>query len=570
MRSERLYHSAPSAAENSPDVSQGMNSFAGSSAPLANAFPRGLEAAAYALRKRVVCPRWWLVGVMSQWLSKDSQLWALELALDEDDWLLSGPAMTPKNFPLVVLLWTELYTQVSRAEPEGNFTVELNLNRILRGTAAEIHSQKDFLTGYLSSALRVQRVKGASARTGSRRSKGNATATHGLMLEQVGLVQIVENVVLKQGVADVLLVTFARDPRRLFTHGAEELLPSALRNNASGSLLGIRAAELLGKSLVTLQPDVLQAMSRTVNPKKLCAYLSLEIMKQDSAGERSDSGEDIWRGRALGHSELAKLHKEQLARAQSFYDHGILSWENEAPRQRVRNLVKRSSQFADSGIVHCWRMSQHAMEAIQFEEALSGILNKAASRSLSLEFESGKCTLLPEQSVSAGSAVFFKSQQAAQMPESNSEHYAVLPVQKLEAEFNREFSDTRPQTASVGLELKKTVSEVLSTSVVTAASVNSGFARSERLVASFDEVHVPPDLVVPKTSSRTIAGSAAREPAVKRDVLNDDDFLMCVAEFYESLTPVQQQAFERDRKRMTPEQFKRYVTPALMRHRGRT
>jgi hypothetical protein len=42
---------------------------------------------------------------------------------------------------------------------------------------------------------------------------------------------------------------------------------------------------------------------------------------------------------------------------------------------------------------------------------------------------------------------------------------------------------------------------------------------------------------------------------------------MCVADFYESLTPLQQQAFERERRRMSPEQFRAYVTPALMRHK---
>ena len=65
---------------------------------------------------------------------------------------------------------------------------------------------------------------------------------------------------------------------------------------------------------------------------------------------------------------------------------------------------------------------------------------------------------------------------------------------------------------------------------------------------------------------KSVANTAPREPKNK-DVWTDDEFLMCVADFYESLTPLQQQAFERERRRMSPEQFRAYVTPALMRHK---
>jgi hypothetical protein len=514
MRIERLYHNAPSAAENSLDSSQLLSVGGSSAVPLANALPRALEAAAYSLRKRVVCPRWWLIGVMSQWLAKDSDLLTLELSLKEDDWLLSGPAITPKNFPLVVQLWTELFSQVSRADFTDDDTIELSLNRILRGTSSEIDAQKEFMTGYLSSALRVQRVRSVSPRSNSRRAKLGGLSSQNLVLDSVGLVQIVENVLVKQGVPDVLLITFSRDPRRFFTLAAEDLLPPALKRTVPDKTHTIDHSELIKSSLVTLQPDVLQALSRSVNPKKLCSYLSLELMKQNSSSDQSQAGEDIWRGRALGHSELSKLHREQLARAQSFYDHGILSWENEAPRQRVRNLVSRSSHLADSGIVHCWRMSQHAMEALQFEEALSNVLQKSESANLNHEIESGKRGLLLEH--------------AERKPERADKSALVVP-----------------------------------------ASLNSSLPRSERLVPMLDDGNTSAELVLAKTSSKTVARSVARDSSGKREFLNDDDFLMCVAEFYESLTPVQQQAFERERKKMTPEQFKRYVTPALMRHRER-
>lgn len=519
MRRERFYHSAPSAADSHLDSPQTFGVGGSFVAPLAHAFPQGLEAAAYALRKRVICPRWWLIGVMSQWLLKDSELLTLELSIEEDDWVLSGPSITPKNFPLIVLLWTELFAQVSRTEFSDHFAVELDLTRILRGTSSEVQAQREFLTEYLSSALRVQRARSVSSKQQTRRAKNPGNVSQQLALDSVGLVQIVENVVVKQRMPETLLVTFTRDPRRLFTLDAEELLPPALRHTASAQTVQPEFGALgkLSASLVSLQPDVLQALSRTVSPKKLCSYLSLELMKKDTGLESESDAEQVWRGRALAQRELSRLHKEQLARAQSFYDHGILSWENEAPKQRVRQLVNRGPKLADSGIVHCWRMSQHALEAVQFEHALASIMQK--------------------------------SQDAVGTLTSSATDRAGLTAANVQTGLRSEVS---VETSAVSLPQMKPV-----------------LPRSERIVPMAESVPLEQDLVQRKTSSKTVVRSNTPENSAKREFLNDDDFLMCVAAFYESLTPVQQQAFERERKKMSPEQFKKYVTPALMRIRLR-
>jgi hypothetical protein len=229
--------------------------------------------------------------------------------------------------------------------------------------------------------------------------------------------------------------------------------------------------------------------------------------------DSQDQQEQFWRGRALGTRELSKLHKEQLARAQAFYDHGILSWENEAPRERVRHLMGRSPKQADSGIVHCWRMSQHALDAVQFERALSGVLQDGPSVALDSAVVNDAPAALVESPAKAVSS-------------------RIAPVQQ------------------VGL--------------------TTNVQRAERVVSFTDSRNLQNETVGrPAAAEKTVNQSKTSDSLSKPDVWSDDDFLMCVAEFYESLTPLQQQAFERERRKMSPEQFKRYVTPALMRLRNR-
>ncbi|MEN9809880.1 MAG: hypothetical protein RLZZ488_1447 [Pseudomonadota bacterium] len=511
MRVERFYHSAPSAAESTSDSIRALSTTGGEFALPARAFPRGLEAAAYALKKRVICPRWWLVGVISQWLSKETEQLALQLSLREGDWILSGPPLSVKSFPTVVTLWTEIFAQVSRCETSGRFAVELDLTRLLKGTSAEVNAQREFLINYLSSALRVQRMKFVAQRQSSKRSKAAQPSAASLQIESVGLVQIVENVVLKHGTADVLIVSFSRDPRRLFSLAAADLLPSAMNHTGTTELQGADNGDSSAEAIVSLQPDVLQALSRASSPRKLCAYLSLELMKKRSerALDSQEHPERFWRGRALGARELSKLHKEQLARAQAFYDHGILSWENEAPRERVRHLMGRAPKQADSGIVHCWRMSQHALDAVQFERALSGVLQDGPAVALESSVIDAAPVALVESSANAASS-------------------RIAPVQQA----------------------------VLATNV----------QRAERVVSFTDSRSLQNENVGrPAAAEKTVNQSKSSDSVSKADVWSDDDFLMCVAEFYESLTPLQQQAFERERRKMSPEQFKRYVTPALMR-----
>lgn len=580
MRVERFYHSAPSAAESNSEPVRAMTAAGSEFALPAHAFPQGLEAAVYALRKRLICPRWWLTGVMSQWLAKDSEQLVLQLGLRDEDWVLSGPAISSKCFPVVVGLWTEIFAQISKSTSSEGFSLELDLSRLLRGTSSEVDAQREFLTGYLSSALRVQRVRTVQPRSQGKRTKAAAHVGPHLMLEPVGLVQIVENVVLKHGTEDRLLVNFANDPRRLFSDSVEELLPASLlsclksektRNQSAGPVE-------FGAAVVSLQPDVLQAFSRATSPKKLCSYLTLELMKKsDDPGLScsSSESEQVWRGRALGLKELPKMHKEQLVKAQTFYDHGILSWENEAPKQRVRHLVHGSPQQADSGIVQCWRMSQHALDAVQFERALSGVLRQQDTTAPQLAPAASRVMLeaapvaasqvvieSPFAELQAEARELLKSQDTVNVQElSKSPNVAKSPeVTRSSESFAKNSVDVLPaQPASSGFPR-------------ISPSSSSGFGAQRRVpVLDKSSLTVEQGAFVRNSSARPVAQTVTRDVSnsPKNNTLSDDDFLMCVAEFYESLTPLQQQAFERERRKMSPEQFKMYVMPALLRLRGR-
>ncbi|NBO37276.1 hypothetical protein EBU99_01700 [bacterium] len=520
MRVERFYHSAPSAAESIVDSAQTNFSSGAAVALLERAFPQGLEASAYALRKRFVCPRWWLAGVMGQWLSRDSEQLVAMLSLNVGDWLLSGPVLNPKTFPLVASLWTEILSQITRPDFSGG-TVELQLARIVRGTAQEICDQREFLTSYLSSALRIHAVRTSNSRGGQKRLKNPNSSSLSLTLDSVGLIQIVENVVLRDSPVESLVVTFAKDPKRLFSLEVSELIPTALRSELKTDREP--AFETYSTTLVSLQPDILQAMSRASSPKKLCSYLALELQKCSAlVGNERRELEDVWRGRALGFKELPQLHKEQLSRARSLYDHGILSWENEAPKLRVRTLAQSSTVNAGSGIVHCWRLSQHALDAVQFEHALSAHFRSEESH--------GPVTIAS----------------SVQQPELLS-------------------SSSSSDTVKIGLNAKS--EQVSSRAIRSANSPLIQAGAHKRVFPVAEQKPVAADKYIDVVERP--APSASKIEKKTSDVWTDDEFFMCVAEFYESLTPMQQQAFERERKRMTAEQFRRYVTPALKRMKFR-
>ncbi|MEN9825554.1 MAG: hypothetical protein RI953_1299 [Pseudomonadota bacterium] len=589
MRVERFYHSAPSAAESTAKSTRALTTTGGDFALPAHAFPKSLEAAAYALRKRLICPRWWLIGVMSQWLSKDAEQLALQLALNDGDWVLSGPPVSVKSFPVIVQLWTEIFAQLSYGNLQNECVLELELSRILRGTSSEIFAQRSFATEYLSSALRVQKVRTNNSKSQSKRSRTNVAQSPHLTLEAVGHVQVIENVVLKEGTDDTLFVTFSRDPRRLFTMEPEELLPASLKVGERKSEQDSFGSNKFTASIVSLQPDVLQAMSRSVSPKKLCSYLSIELMKTsaESTPDELAMAEGVWRGRAMGVKEIAKMHKEHLARAQSFYDHGLLSWENEAPKERVRDLVGRSPKQANAGVVHCWRMSQHALDAVQFEQALSNVFRaenthaRQLSGSAVVALESLPCLEDPQTTI--GNAISAPTDDLAKVQVDVVRSMPAGNALKVQMNTARSASIDVPSSAKVHQEPKlNPVSTVDVLLTKGAASVSGTSLSSGSRIA---KVGVSSETVVPGTAtsgaaliskvevspSQSVAQShgSNKTLSARTSVWNDDDFLMCVAEFYESLTPLQQQAFERERKRMSPEQFKRYVTPALARLRGK-
>lgn len=565
MRVERFYHSAPSAAENNVEAIRGHGATSAAVSLIERAFPQGLELSAYALRKRLVCPRWWLIGVMSQWLAKDSDFLVGQLGLREGDFILSGSPLSAKTFPLIVSLWTELLAQLSSESNQGT-TVELNLGRILKGTVHEVHEQLEFLTSYLSSALRIQKMKMIQPRSSNRRQKSQQSASAVLAPDSVGLVQIVENVVLTDAVNQKLVVTFTRDPRKLFSLEIEEMIPfSLLSHERDGQ--GLSAC---GSATVTLQPDVLQAMSRSLSPKKLIPYLSLELLKSNKIvpGDKVNNLEEsVWRGRALGSKELTQMHKDQLVQARSFYDHGLLSWENEAPRQRVRALVgKASVSSSTSGIVHCWRLSQHAVDAIQFEQALSSFLrSREALNKPALDCSSPQ----PRESLPVGETshqreihpVVEAPQPRVSLPVMEAPHQKeILPVAEAPFKMSRIEVSEKSSQKVLASHLDGVRHNPLSSRVASERQVPAGTSRRSHGTVVIDAP------ITRSAPQKSVANTAPREPKNK-DVWTDDEFLMCVADFYESLTPLQQQAFERERRRMSPEQFRAYVTPALMRHK---
>lgn len=570
MRVERFYHSAPCAAENSAEFARASSSHANALAVFEQAFPQALEASAYALRKRLVCPRWWLIGVMAQWGSKDSDLLSGMLALNEGDFILSGSPLTAKTFPLLVSFWTEVFFQISNPNRPEVCAIEFESSRVVRGTSKEVAEQREFLTSYLSSALRIQRLKSVQQRSTGKRAKHSQQASTTFSLESLGLVQMIENVVLQEEGSGRVIVTFTRDPKQLFSLTPDELIPPSVseRGKKKGEPLPIESV------LVTLQPDILQAMSRSHSPKKLLPYLSLELRKSLTEGDsdvRSGIESNVWRGRPLGAKELSNAHKEQIALARSFYDHGLLSWENEAPRLRVRQLSAQSAGVqSESGIVHCWRLSQHAIDAVQFEQALTSYLNNEQVINKPMIESSAFVQIPPAEPLLKSRS---QSLNAVCAPRgAGAEGVSTASTQLSVSEPSETVPQRAPQMKPFlhhGFSRKLSAA---STDVIQRSGAQRQIdvkpqarMKAEKPVNSSSSGESLPPIHSERTSS--LLTSREQSSSGVNVVWNDDEYLMSVAEFYESLTPLQQQAFERERRRMSPEQFRQYVTPALKRHK---
>ena len=519
---------------------------------------------AYALKKRIFAPLWWLDGYLLKSSSRDA--FGVELLRQRENTLaVVGPELSPKHMPLMFAIWNE-FVAAAAAGPGAEPQVRIGLDRILRGTGSEIAELISVIETYWSRPFSLFQIQPSVRQIKKQKSYQMVSA---------GCINFVRHARVESAAHTELVLDLMIDLSDLCLGNMEALIPRAyLQNMHSVQTHTNVHRSALRQGFVSVNPDVLRAFGTGASAKKLSSYLFIEQVKLDESFLLGGSG---WCGRVVTSKELPSFHRDLLSRTKALYDHGIFGWENGAPPMRISQLSQQQARdnavgVSRGSVVHCWKLSSPALDAADMESA---VLQKIALQSAerpSLAALKFKNNALPQGlHVPLAQAVPLVQTAAPRQPQAQSQSIVQVPlVQRFPAHTAPVHPAPHPLSAETSL-LKSR--EVLHQSdVASSPSV-------ERMAPGLKKVRPP--LPEPQTLFDSGEGQSHRKPPgiswpaassstlASTGELLEHEFLVRVAEFYESLTPIQRLAFERQRSSMSVDQFRTYVAPILLRARRR-
>ncbi len=479
---------------------QGENLFAAagmfSEASLPRASSALVTASHYAVQKRVLVPAWWAMPLACKAMSAD---FFLGDQFHDDDFVLQGSCFHQKFFPVVAAVWNELF-KIQGSGMGSSREIEVSLERILRGTSADLSEQMSALEHHFSGSFR--RVKASG-------SVGFLATTKKVLLDAHGGVQLS---------AAWRVRTFVDTLPRFVLH-----LTCSLDDFLSGRFF----RDALQKSfsglgnVVSFNPDVLRVLSQGRSAKNLCSYLLIEVSKR----RKLVNSQPAWNGGLVASSALSAFHKDLMTRTKSLYDHGVFGWEDWAPTERISAIRNRvvSGGGAGNKVLHLFRMSDHALAASRLEDCMSHSSTAAQVRVV------GVGALMPgaERMVAIRSSL-------AKSPSENFEAPVVEVIP----------SACAPQQAFVETVLPAVVIEPLIVDQPPAQAPAQACAPEPLLVV---EPVVP---VVERCGAQAALSS-------------HDDFLIKMMEYFESLPSDEQEVLLREQKRMSKLRFRNYMAQKL-------
>ena len=294
----------------------------------------------------------------------------------------------------------------------------------------------------------------------------------------------------------------------------------------------INSIHLESNNIVSISPIVIQSMGVRANLKKILNYLFLEFSKQESYSNNSN-----WNSFRIDCKKITHFHKDFLSTAPAFYDHGVLGWNNCAPNRKISEIKEMSKVPNHRHEIICsWQLSDQIKEAYEIEHAISEkIMEKTEVRGRTIQHEI-KQTIAADN----GPSLF------PEPPEDE--------LRKIREERR----------------MKKLMQEKELAARVKNAEKKENL-RVEPIVKKVTKKAVPQTLF-DDGFAPTFAQTRKREREPVQSIVNsdiaDNEFLVLVSEFYESLKPMQKRAFEKDRKGMSCEQFKAYMSSILQRKKS--
>ncbi|MGY3803682.1 hypothetical protein ACWNT8_06465 [Pigmentibacter ruber] len=470
----------------------------------------------YALKKRLLAPAWWVEGLLLSLGTKEA--WFDSLVAKRLGKVVTAPSkINAKNIVLLFGIWHEALSKIFSLKKD-DLTLKFQINKYLSGTQKDVLEACKQLEEIWVTPYNLFEVK-------------HAKKNKQISLAKSGSFSFIRHAQVENDVDGIWLsMTLSQPIQTLY------LMEKANFNSNS-----------LKASFISINPVVIQSMGRKASIKKILNYLFLEYSKQEGIEFNISN----WGSIPIDTKNISSFHKEILASVPSLYDHGVLGWNIAPPNIKLSELKNKmldnssnSSESKASSIVYCWQMSEQAKEAFELEQAISEKLmsltheeNLHAAKTINSLYKARKSeTLFPEPP----------------------------PDQLTKIRKEKALKQEKLDKLERKIELKK--------ETVVKKTVNKRIPVETLFDSSEYKKNVDVEIIENKKNDlEKIEKVTKKKEIVKKkemsikETLSDDDFIVLVSEFYESLKPLQKKAFERERAGMNPEQFRLYMTPILKR-----
>lgn len=470
------------------------------------------ESKLYALKKRLLLPTWLLEGVLLVLGVKEP--WFDSIACSRLGKIFACPSdLNVKSLVPFFLVWHDLVGRIFNLESKET-TIKLQINKYISGTKKDIQEISKEIENIFSSPLKLFEIKP------SKKAKA-------FSIVKKGSLNFIRHAQLENDVNGVWLTL------NLTNCFQEICYPPELKNGAHHE----------SNNIVSISPIVIQSMGARANLKKILNYLFLEFSKQESYSNNSN-----WNSFRIDCKKIANFHKDFLSTAPAFYDHGVLGWNNCAPNKKISEIkemnkhtgVKHPSHMRE--IICSWQLSEQVKEAYEIEHAIS---QKIMQRH-DIPYEN-------KLNVNDSPSALFPEPPEDQLRKIREERR----IKKLQQEKEQAIKVRNAEKKDI---LKTEVTpKKINKSVVTQTLFDDGLLLKRNMQGKRDRE--------PVFQTQAAVMKQPMKHSQNHD-LTDNEFLIRVSEFYESLKPMQKRAFERDRKAMSCEQFKAYMSSILQRKKN--
>ena len=365
----------------------------------------------FALRKRLLVPRWWLVGTFCSGHrvgTKGDGLFEAFASERLGEVIYAASAISPRTLFCLANFWHAVCRSFLAGQGESvtpldaRKSITVPLSELFRGTASARESAfADFRRAIMAPFEAMQIVRSERTRTlGQTTLQSTGAAT-----------TLIRNLSFADD--DTLTVEFLMPIVDVISGKAcsSVAAPGFVSSRAPAVSVNTFTNDSASK-IVTLSPNVLKWHGDKSSMRKLHLYLYLELTK--SLGRNSSGrGQTSLCDPGVGMTLLAKLSHEQakdffgdfVMRASGLYDHGVLGWSESFPHGRIADLMPAGTR--PGGVcLQVVRLSDHMIQVLRFEEAVSQRLVPEVADSLSPSQNGGRDSvhsLLPKPEPSRAS-----------------------------------------------------------------------------------------------------------------------------------------------------------------------